>query len=56
MDPNQRKIDILHVEGCRCQLDGTTIYVAPPCEVIGHRVTKRRISQLVRKLRREKKK
>ena len=55
MDPNERKVDILHVEGCRCRLDGTAIYVVAPCSVIGHHVTKRRVAQLVHKLRKERK-
>jgi hypothetical protein len=52
MDPNACKIEILHVEGCRCRLDESTIYVATPCTVIGHHVTKRRLGQLVHALRR----
>lgn len=54
MDPDGRRIDIQHDKDCRCVIDGDAIYVHPPCFVVGHHVTKRRIAQLLFKLKRNK--
>lgn len=52
MDPDGRKVDIIHRYPCNCWVDEfDAVYVAWPCERIGHHVTRRRLRQIVYKLR-----
>jgi hypothetical protein len=52
MNPDERKIEIVHASPCNCEIDGEAIYVRDPCYVIGSRLTKRRLGQLIFRLRR----
>lgn len=52
MNPDGRKVYIEHGDPCRCRIDEHgAIYVALPCRRFGHRVTKRRLAQMLHALR-----
>lgn len=47
------KVEIHHVEQCKCRIDGSAIYVVAPCYTMGRQLTKRRLAQMLHFLRRK---
>lgn len=51
MNPESGKVTVVHGDPCGCTIDGEAVYVRHPCRVVGWHVTKRRIHQIIHRLR-----
>lgn len=51
IDPDDRKVEIVHGDPCRCRVDGEAVYVAAPCYVLGVRLPKHRLAQILHSMR-----